>query len=78
MKLYVRGTGKLQERNYVEAVTDLTRAVKLLVDQRHRADATLHVLQGVVLEQASALLQDDRDGTISRLEQLDLNLATGS
>lgn len=31
-------------------------------------------LQGVVLEQASALLQDDRDGTISRLEQLDLNL----
>ncbi|MFQ2173732.1 AsmA family protein [Aeromonas rivipollensis] len=31
-------------------------------------------LQGVVLEQASALVQDDRDGTISRLEQLDLNL----
>lgn len=32
MKLYVRGTGKLQERNYVEAVTDLTRAVKLRPD----------------------------------------------
>ena len=31
-------------------------------------------LQGVVLEQASALLQDDRDGTVSRLAQLDLNL----
>ncbi|MGY3896635.1 AsmA family protein [Aeromonas enterica] len=31
-------------------------------------------LQGVVLEQASALLQDDRSGTVSRLEQLDLNL----
>lgn len=32
MKLYVRGTGKLQERNFVEAVTDLTRAVKLRPD----------------------------------------------
>lgn len=32
MKLYVSGTGKLQERNYVEAVTDLTRAVKLRPD----------------------------------------------
>lgn len=32
MKLYVRGTGRLQERNYVEAVTDLTRAVKLRPD----------------------------------------------
>lgn len=31
-------------------------------------------LQGVVLERASALLQDDRSGTVSRLEQLDLNL----
>lgn len=31
-------------------------------------------LQGVELQQASALLQDDRNGTISRLEQLDLNL----
>lgn len=32
MKLYVRGTGKLQEKNYVEAVSDLTRAVKLRPD----------------------------------------------
>lgn len=32
MKLYVRGTGKLQDRNFVEAVTDLTRAVKLRPD----------------------------------------------
>jgi len=32
MKLYVRGTGKLQERNYVEAVSDLQRAVKLRPD----------------------------------------------
>ena len=31
-------------------------------------------LQGVELQQASALLQDDRNGTVSRLEQLDLNL----
>lgn len=31
-------------------------------------------LQGVELQQASALLQDDRSGTVSRLEQLDLNL----
>ncbi|EQB8044413.1 AsmA family protein [Aeromonas hydrophila] len=31
-------------------------------------------LQGVALQQASALLQDDRSGTVSRLEQLDLNL----
>ena len=31
-------------------------------------------LQGVVLQQASALVQDDRNGTVSRLEQLDLNL----
>lgn len=32
MKLYVRGTGKLQERNYVEAVSDLQRAVRLRPD----------------------------------------------
>ncbi len=31
-------------------------------------------LQGVELQQASALVQDDRNGTVSRLEQLDLNL----
>ncbi|WDF88933.1 AsmA family protein [Aeromonas hydrophila] len=31
-------------------------------------------LQGVELQQASALLQDDRNGTVSRLEQLDLSL----
>lgn len=31
-------------------------------------------LQGVVLEQASALVRDDRKGTESRLERLDLNL----
>lgn len=31
-------------------------------------------LQGVELQQASALLQDDRSGTVSLLEQLDLNL----
>ncbi|WP_324042135.1 AsmA family protein [Aeromonas caviae] len=31
-------------------------------------------LQGVELQQASALVQDDRNGTASRLEQLDLNL----
>ncbi|VFB09154.1 asmA protein [Aeromonas salmonicida] len=31
-------------------------------------------LQGVVLEQASALVQDDRNGTLSRLDQLDLAL----
>lgn len=31
-------------------------------------------LQGLELQQASALLQDDRNGTVSRLEQLDLNL----
>ncbi|WP_368161819.1 AsmA family protein [Aeromonas sp. R5-3] len=31
-------------------------------------------LQGVELQQASALLQDDRNGTVSSLEQLDLNL----
>ena len=28
----------------------------------------------MALQQASALLQDDRSGTVSRLEQLDLNL----
>lgn len=32
MKLYVRGTGKLQEKNYIEAVSDLTRAVKMRPD----------------------------------------------
>ena len=31
-------------------------------------------LQGIALVDASALLQDDRNGTVSRLEQLDLNL----
>jgi Flp pilus assembly protein TadD len=32
MKLYVRGTGKIQERNYLEAINDLKRAVKLRPD----------------------------------------------
>ncbi|MGM0598604.1 MAG: tetratricopeptide repeat protein [Candidatus Rifleibacteriota bacterium] len=32
MKLYIRGTGKLQEKNYVAAVNDLKRAVKLRPD----------------------------------------------
>jgi len=32
MKLYVRGTGKLQEQNYTEAISDLIRAVKLRPD----------------------------------------------
>ncbi|MDX7768490.1 AsmA family protein [Aeromonas caviae] len=31
-------------------------------------------LQGVELQQASALLQDDRNGTVSRLDRLDLDL----
>ncbi len=31
-KLYVRGTGKLQEQNYTEAISDLIRAVKLRPD----------------------------------------------
>lgn len=31
-KLYVRGTGKIQEQNYTEAVADLLRAVKLRPD----------------------------------------------
>ncbi|WP_461602234.1 AsmA family protein [Aeromonas rivipollensis] len=31
-------------------------------------------LQGVVLEQASALVRDDRKGTVSRLDRLDLSL----
>ena len=31
-KLYVRGTGKIQEQNYTEAITDLIRAVKLRPD----------------------------------------------
>lgn len=32
MKLYIRGTGKIQEKNYVEAVNDLKKAVKLRPD----------------------------------------------
>lgn len=32
MKLYIRGTGKIQEKNYVEAISDLKRAVKLRPD----------------------------------------------
>lgn len=32
MKLYIRGTGKLQEKDYVTAVNDLRRAVKLRPD----------------------------------------------
>ncbi|PKL49883.1 MAG: hypothetical protein CVV42_04280 [Candidatus Riflebacteria bacterium HGW-Riflebacteria-2] len=31
-KLYVRGTGRLQEQNYTEAISDLIRAVKLRPD----------------------------------------------
>ncbi|PKL44707.1 MAG: hypothetical protein CVV41_04900 [Candidatus Riflebacteria bacterium HGW-Riflebacteria-1] len=31
-KLYVRGTGKIQEQNYTEAITDLIRAVRLRPD----------------------------------------------
>ncbi|GAB4272163.1 MAG: hypothetical protein Kow0029_10530 [Candidatus Rifleibacteriota bacterium] len=32
MKLFIRGTGKIKERNYSEAVSDLKRAVKLRPD----------------------------------------------
>ena len=32
MKLYIRGTSRLQENNYTEAVSDLTKAIKLRPD----------------------------------------------
>lgn len=32
MKLYIRGTGKIQERNFAEAITDLRQAVRLRPD----------------------------------------------
>lgn len=32
MKLYIRGTGKIQEKNYAEAITDLRQAVRLRPD----------------------------------------------
>jgi Flp pilus assembly protein TadD len=32
MKMYIRGTGKIQERNYVDAINDLRQAVRLRPD----------------------------------------------
>ncbi|MEW6711791.1 MAG: tetratricopeptide repeat protein [Candidatus Riflebacteria bacterium] len=32
MKLYIRGTGRIQEKNYAEAITDLRQAVRLRPD----------------------------------------------